>query len=63
MRNEIETKIELLKAKMEKCEVGSVQFNVYREILDSLTERLVGEKKDVAVKLHVDQDTTCESCQ
>ena len=61
MADELKIKIELLKAKMEKSEVGSAPHDMYREILKELEAKLPGTGSKI--KLHKDEDTTCESCQ
>ncbi len=60
MKEELETRIRLLGEKMSQCETGSVKQIMYREILRELEDKLHEERK---IKLHVDSDTTCESCQ
>lgn len=64
MSEEIRTKIELLKVKMEKSEVGSVPHDMYREILKELEAKLSGGSETKGtVKLHVDAGAVCDGCQ
>lgn len=44
----------LIERRLKEYEVGSVQHDHYMQILREL---------DAQVRLHVDKDTTCESCQ
>lgn len=44
----------LIEKRLTEYEVGSVQHDHYMQILREL---------DAQVKLHIDKDTTCESCQ
>lgn len=46
---------ERIEAKLATLEVGSVEYNLFREILSDLDSR--------PVTLHVDADAVCESCQ
>lgn len=56
MKNELDTKIELIEAKMSANEPGSVPFIMYKEIRDEL----VASKN---VRLHIAEEAICESCQ
>lgn len=60
MRDEIEIKIDILKGKMEKMEVGSVQHDMYVQIMQELLSIRDGNKQ---VKLHKESDAVCDGCQ
>lgn len=60
MEEQIKAQMELTSKKMEGFEVGSVQHDMYREIMKELEMKLNG---DSGIKLHIEKDATCEGCQ
>lgn len=69
MIEQIKSKIILIEKKIEGLEIGSVERNLYNEVKQSLMDRLDEEvlknssNQNQNRALHVDVDTTCESCQ
>ena len=59
MSDEIKHQIEMSEAKLKTLEVGSVGYNMYKEIVAELRQKLAPK----SVKLHVDGGATCEGCQ
>ena len=60
MEDEIRLTIKAVEAKLEKYEVGGVQHNMYMEIRKELQDKLGDKPK---IKLHVDEEAVCTSCQ